>query len=368
MKKRILLIALVCACLLAVCTAAFGSAQSESLVSRSYLEGIYAQELQDVIAARAAAGIKTVRDSAQQRLERACREYLERLSAASAGAGEPGDWLSAAAFTAQGGERGDTVTLASGSGLIWTSGSAAVSGTLIDLTAGISVSGGALTENHRYVASGQCVVTVSSRTARWYAEGVWQTTSDGISVSELVFVDVPEGSWYYDAVYYVVDRGLFTGKSSTEFVPDPEMSRSMLATVLHRLAGEPPVTYRPIFADVPDGTWYTAGSIWAAENNIATDWKEGAFAPTENVSRQELVVTLYHYAEWAGYDTSRRADLSTFPDGDQVPAEVRDAVSWAVAADILRGGSGGKLLLSEPTGRAQVATMIWRFTNWMEAI
>ena len=365
MKKRILTITFICACLIAVSTAVFGSAQSESLVTKSYLEGIYLQELQGVIAARTAVDLGEVRDSAVQRLKNAGQENLTRLDSAT---GDLNAWLNEATFTEQGGERGDTVTLASGSGLIWTAGSATVSGTLIDLTSGSSVSDGALTENHRYVASGQCVVTVSSRTAHWCAEGVWKTTSDGISVSETVFVDVPEGSWYYDAVYYVVDKGLFLGKSSTEFVPDPEMSRSMLATVLHRLAGKPSVTYRPIFADVPDGTWYTAGSVWAAENNIAIGWKDGNFNPTEDVSRQELVVTLYNYANWAGYDTSQRADLSKYPDGDQVPAEVMDAVSWAVAADILRGGSGGKLLLSEATGRAQVATMIWRFTNWIEAI
>ena len=193
MKKRILTITFICACLIAVSTAVFGSAQSESLVTKSYLEGIYLQELQGVIAARTAVDLGEVRDSAVQRLKNAGQENLTRLDSAT---GDLNAWLNAATFTEQGGERGDTVTLASGSGLIWTAGSATVSGTLIDLTSGSSVSDGALTENHRYVASGQCVVTVSSRTAHWCAEGVWKTTSDGISVSATVFVDVPEGSWY----------------------------------------------------------------------------------------------------------------------------------------------------------------------------
>ena len=242
-----------------------------------------------------------------------------------------------------------------------------MSGTLIDVTAGSRVSNGTLTASHRYVASGQCVITVSSRTAHWAAEGMWRTTSDGISVPEveLTFKDVPEGIWYYDAVYYVVGKGLFLGKSDTAFAPHSEMSRCMLATVLHRLAGEPPVTYKPMFRDVPDGTWYTVGSIWAAENNIASGKGDGTFGPTENLSRQELVMMLYHYANWYGCDTTQRADLSKFPDGGQVSGEARDAVSWAVSVGILQGGTGGQLLLSETTGRAQVATMIWRFTNWI---
>lgn len=361
MKKRILLSALICACLLAGVTGASGSAQGDSLVTKSYLEGIYRQELQSAITERASAAVAAARDSMLHELKTAGQGSLDRL-ASDTGSG----WLTASSFTAQGGETGDTITLAPGSGLVWTDGSASVTGELIDLTSGSAVSGGTLTANHRYVASGQCVITVNSRVAHWSAEGKWQTTSDGVDPSKLVFVDVPVGSWYYDAVYYVVDRGLFVGKSSTEFVPDSKMSRAMLSTVLHRLAGEPAVTYRPIFSDVPDGTWYTAGTIWTAENNIAVSRGEGVFVPTENASRQELVVTIYNYAVWAGCDTSQRADLSAFPDGDQVPAEVRDAVSWAVAAGILQGGSGGKLLLNEPTGRAQVATMILRFTNWLD--
>ena len=51
------------------------------------------------------------------------------------------------------------------------------------------------------------------------------------------FEDVVKGSWYYDAVAFVVDRELFNGISKTEFAPDKIMTRAMLVTVLWRLDG-----------------------------------------------------------------------------------------------------------------------------------
>lgn len=69
-------------------------------------------------------------------------------------------------------------------------------------------------------------------------------------------------AWYADAVSFVVGEGLFNGTSDTTFEPATSMSRSMMATVLYRLAGSPAVTEDPGFADVAAGEWYAdAGGL-----------------------------------------------------------------------------------------------------------
>ena len=45
----------------------------------------------------------------------------------------------------------------------------------------------------------------------------------------LPFTDVDKDAWYFEAVQYVYENGLFNGISTTTFSPDGEMSRAMLA-------------------------------------------------------------------------------------------------------------------------------------------
>lgn len=364
MKKRFfVLIVCVCALLGAVISASGSASQENSLISQSYLEGIFLEELTgmitDHITNREAGAFATAMDA----LNTQGQAYLDRLGAA--GENTDSEWSAAGGYEAQSGEREDFIILNAGASLIWTSGSAELSGVLIDLTAGKEVSGGEVVENHRYVAATEAVLIVSSRTARWAVEGEWQTDADGISVSEVEFVDVPEGQWYYDAVYYVVEKGLFKGVSETEFAPTSTMTRGMLTTVLHRLYGSPKVAYTPVFSDVPEGKWYTDGTVWAGLNGVVNGMGDGTFKPLGDLNRQQIAVMLYNYANWLGYDTSARSDLSAAPDGSKVAKWAQDAVSWAVASGIIQGGSGGVLAPTDAANRAQVATMLMRFENWM---
>lgn len=364
MKKRFfILIVCICALLGAVISASGSASQENSLVSKSYLEGVFLEELTEMIAERISGRETSAFAEAMEAMNTQGQSYLDRLG--TAGETTDSGWTAAGGYTEQSGERDDYIILNMGSSLIWTSGSAEVSGVLIDLTAGKEVSGGELAENHRYVAATEAVLVVNSRTARWSVEGEWQTNADGISVSEVEFVDVPEGQWYYDAVYYVVEKGLFKGVSETEFAPTSTMTRGMLTTVLHRLYGSPAVSYSPIFSDVPEGKWYTDGTVWAGMNGVVNGMGDGTFKPLGDLNRQQIAVMLYNYANWLGYDTSARSDLATAPDGSKVAGWAKDAVSWAVASGIIQGGSGGVLAPTDAANRAQVATMLMRFENWM---
>ena len=73
------------------------------------------------------------------------------------------------------------------------------------------------------------------------------------AVSDTGFSDVAANAWYADAVTYVRGHGLMSGTSGSTFSPDSAMTRSMLATVLYRLAGKPAVTGSDAFTDTIDG-------------------------------------------------------------------------------------------------------------------
>lgn len=357
MKKRFIVL-IICACVVigAAVSASGTSSQDSAVVSRSYLEGTYLEELISFISAQISNAKQGVKTEAEQRLDKLGQGYLDQLEPL---VGTKEGWTATGSFVEQGGERNDTITLATGSGLFWTSGTASFDGTIIDITDGTELVNGNVMEGHRYVAATETVITVESDIAYWMVEGEWTTTSDGVPKPKVVFTDVPADSWYYDPVYFVVERGLFIGTSDTQFSPKATMNRGMLTTVLYRMDGEPEVTYSPIFSDVKEGSWYAPGIIWAAQSGVISSDTEIS-KPLEDLTRQEIAVMLYNYAAWKGIDTSERADLSIMKDVDQISEWALDAFSWNVARGIFIG-TGENLNPLGTTNRAEVATVLLRF-------
>ena len=55
------------------------------------------------------------------------------------------------------------------------------------------------------------------------------------------YSDVASSDWFYDAVKYISSKKLMGGTSEKTFEPDADMTRSMVVTVLYRMAGSPSV-------------------------------------------------------------------------------------------------------------------------------
>lgn len=347
MKKKFVSGAVALVLLAGGVLAAFSASQSEILVSLSYLTGTFWNDLK-----------ATVKQEVDRDTTAIYNEATVQAGQISGGAGS---------FTVQAGVNGDIMTGTTGSGLIWMSGSGMVrSGALIDATAGSEVSvGGALSAGHRYLAGTDVTLIVASSAAQWMAEGKWSVAAgDPVQPPvSLPFTDVGQGAWYYDDVAYVYQNRLFHGDSPTRFAPEDKMQRCMMTTVLHRMAGEPAVNYSALFRDIPDGQWYTAGTVWAGSLGVVSGVEPSRFDPFSHVTRQEIVVILYRYAQRMGYDVSASANLSGFGDAGAVASWGQQAVSWAVGSGILNG-SNGLLLPNGDATRAEVAAILHRFTDW----
>ncbi len=175
------------------------------------------------------------------------------------------------------------------------------------------------------------------------------------------FVDVAEGDWFYDAVVYAYQNKLMDGVGGNRFAPNSETTRAQLVTILYRLEGEPAVSGDLPFTDVEAGTWYTNAVLWAAQNGIVNGVTDTTFAPGNDLTREQLVTILYRYAQDKGYDVSASADLSGYPDADQVQDYAQPAMAWAVAENIIQGMEDGTLKPAGNASRAQIATILMRF-------
>jgi hypothetical protein len=174
------------------------------------------------------------------------------------------------------------------------------------------------------------------------------------------FTDVDPSAWYYGDVEFAYKAGLFAGTSATAFSPAMPMTRGMLATVLHRLAGSPAARPDAAFGDVAEGNWYYGAVNWAAQSGIVNGVGGGLFAPDHNITREQMAVMLYNYANFMDRDLPRKRS-GMFADEADISAWAKEAVNALYAASILSGRPGE---LFDPQGqatRAEVAAMLHRF-------
>lgn len=170
------------------------------------------------------------------------------------------------------------------------------------------------------------------------------------------FGDVPQTSWFADAVRYVTGKSLMNGTSTTAFSPNGNMSRAMLATVLYRMSGET-AEAGSSFGDVSSSAYYAAAVNWASSKGIVNGMGADAFSPNASITREQLAAMLYRYAG----EPSVSADLSAYTDAVSISPYAEKAVEWCVAKGILSGKSATRLAPQDTATRAECAAMLQRF-------
>ncbi len=241
------------------------------------------------------------------------------------------------------------------------------------------------------------------------------------SVSD--FTDVAKNAWYYDAVSYVVSKGLFNGMTDTTFSPSGGMTRGMFITVLGRYAKVSPdswlqgtvsatstalrsgpgvsngtlatigkgavvtlqgatgdwykvksgsVTgYVPkntvtpryhSFDDVSYGAYYAGYAIWAFENKIVNGMgSDSVFSPNTYVTREQLCSLLNRYATAAKLSLTNSKPAVTFTDESSISSWAKTDVSAMQRAGVVEGNNKGAFLPRNSATRAEAAAMFQRF-------
>lgn len=172
------------------------------------------------------------------------------------------------------------------------------------------------------------------------------------------FLDVSTSAWYYNAVRFASQSDLMNGVTATQFAPDANLSRAQLAQILYNKEGTPAVSGGSPFTDVATDTWYTNVVVWASAEGIVGGYGDGRFGPNDNITREQLAVMLWRYAE----EPVASMEL-TFSDTSQISSFARPAICWAVENGILNG-KGGNIL--DPKGfatRAEVAQMLKNYLD-----
>ena len=184
--------------------------------------------------------------------------------------------------------------------------------------------------------------------------------------STLPFIDVKEKNWYYNAVEYCYNGGIFSGMSETHFNPNVVMTREMLVTALGQLSGINKNDYngQTAFRDVKASAWYAPYVQWASENNITNGISGNRFGTGRAITRSEAVTMLYNYTAAMGYSNNAPASdscLKSYEDWKSVPVYARAAFGWAISEGIVPGMSRTALVPKAEFNRAQAAQIFMQY-------
>lgn len=175
------------------------------------------------------------------------------------------------------------------------------------------------------------------------------------------FTDVKENDWFYRAVQYAEENGLFSGITANSFEPDTAITRGMMVTVLYRAEGEPEVTALNSFLDVDADAYYAKAVAWALNNGIVKGYSADKFAPDKLISREELSAVMNRYAAYKSVDITAAGELERFSDQSQIADWARGNVKWAVGFGLLIGKDNYRLDPQGNTTRAEAAAILMRF-------
>ena len=252
---------------------------------------------------------------------------------------------------------------------------------------------------------------------------VLSMAAPALAVSVSSFGDISGSAWYYDAVSFVTNKGLFQGTSSTAFSPNGSMTRGMFITVLGRYASVnaaawragtitgsgvnmrsgPDTSYSVVtvlnqgtsvtiegksgswykvtvggstgyvsgdyvsaryhtFSDVGFGEYYAGYAVWAFERGIINgDGSADRFSPNQNVTREQACTILSRFASVMGLSLASKVSTTTFSDDSRISSWAKDSVYTMQRSGIVQGKENGMFSPSGSTTRAEAAAMLQRF-------
>ena len=124
--------------------------------------------------------------------------------------------------------------------------------------------------------------------------------SEGYNVHTLPFTDVRFDAPYAEAVAWMLNGSITGGTSPTTFSPDKPLTRAQFATLLWRFAGKPAATgTSAAFSDVESGSYYEDAVDWMVERKITAGCgtkDNPRFCPDAQISNAQVTEFLWRFA------------------------------------------------------------------------
>ena len=165
----------------------------------------------------------------------------------------------------------------------------------------------------------------------------------------------------YNAIYWAVDNGIVKGYADGSFQPETICTREQFSIMLWRFAGEPDADASAVNQFTDSGNFSNGARkavAWALEQGIVAGFSDGSFQPKADITRAQVAVMLWRYAEKpAVTGSSKFSDIGSFSSG------VQNSIIWLEANKIASGYNDGTFKPNDGCQRQHMAIFLYRYSN-----
>ncbi|RFB31495.1 Ig-like domain-containing protein [Brevibacillus sp. VP] len=172
------------------------------------------------------------------------------------------------------------------------------------------------------------------------------------------FGDLKNHKWAQNSIELLNSKGIILGTSEHTFTPKAAMKSGDFALVVMRIfdlksdvAGSTP--------EVPQNSYYSEAVTSLMGQGIIQSFEGEQFNPDTPITRQDLMVILYQAMIKSGMELKKGevAELNRFADSNKVKNNAKEAISALVAEGIVKG-DGRNLNPTAHASRAEIAVLL----------
>ncbi|MBR5514841.1 MAG: S-layer homology domain-containing protein [Clostridia bacterium] len=185
-----------------------------------------------------------------------------------------------------------------------------------------------------------------------------------IPVLAAEFNDVPNDAWYYEAVYYCAEKGIFNGTGDSGFSPLRTISRAEFVKVLANYEGVDisDQSYNG-FIDVETNSWYYNAMAWAKNEGIVSGTSNNTFSPNMRINREQLCTMMYRYLNYKGVEISVIGDDS-FADDLDISDWAKESVYAIKSVGVVKGVGDNRFNPMGTATRSEAAQLMMNFDKY----
>lgn len=185
-----------------------------------------------------------------------------------------------------------------------------------------------------------------------------------------VFSDL-DGHWAKKNIEEMARKGIILGDDQGRALPDNSIKRADYVLMLMRMLSIQTIPGAENFADVPADSYYASQLATAKQLGLVGGIGNNCFGPENLITRQDMMVMTYRALKQAGKLSDNTVDLSVlsrFSDGQAVADYAKEAMSYFVAQNVIRGSDDGKLHPENTATRAEAATILTEISNQLDGV
>ncbi|MBO5384206.1 MAG: S-layer homology domain-containing protein, partial [Ruminococcus sp.] len=187
-----------------------------------------------------------------------------------------------------------------------------------------------------------------------YSTGMSNVESNA-PVVNTSFTDVSSSHWAFAAISNLRDRKIIDGFEDNSYRPDNSLTRAEAVKLLCRAFNIDETSGESVFSDVKEADWY-APCINAAYKAGFVNGDGTAFNPNNNITRQDLCVMIYRFAQG-----NLNGDSADYADAQKISEYAKQAVAALSSSGIINGFEDKTFRPLATATRAQMAQMLYKY-------